>query len=577
MDLPRRGFGRLVWSALLLLALTLSPATGRSDALVGLTHWDGPGVLVPNLGPGLEYYRLVAVAEVDRRAPVEGKYRLRLVLPDGQVETRTVPDHERNSRRLEVLIRTSAVRNLRPGQVVVRVSVLDASAGARVVDELRATIADFPRPMPVGATSDPGPFGWGEPLSRPAGPAGGARPLPRPGPDGLRFVRVPATGGLPGFFLATGEATNAQVAKRLEGYDPRAGRSDEFTLEDPAQPAVGLTANRAEGYLKALDKGDVSGLRYRLPTKAEWLAAARAGKPTSSWWGDDPAHPAGANFLGPEPALPADTTALALPATGTEGFAPNPWGLFHTFGNVAEWANADAGGPVRMGGHFRTEPTSTLPEVSVEDADTTGPDPYVGVRPAFDLTAEAGAGLIRKALAADARLADVAVAFDPDRATATLAGKLTDTSLRRVLDRRLKSLWFLAAVENRVESPTVAAGLLANLGTRVSHVRRIKPLDRRLIEVAVPVLWADPLPVRGSEWWVNVYPARGGHFAHRLIEAEPDSTGQVKVVIDQSRVADAGPPGVNGVSVALSLGAPAPGPTDPHVVSNVAKLPRNLP
>ena len=51
-------------------------------------------------------------------------------------------------------------------------------------------------------------------------------------------------------------------------------------------------------------------------------------------------------------------------------------------------------------------------------AGTVGPDPYVGVRPAFVLTAEQGAQLVREALRKDARLANVRVAFDPDRATA---------------------------------------------------------------------------------------------------------------------------------------------------------------
>jgi len=34
-----------------------------------------------------------------------------------------------------------------------------------------------------------------------------------------------------------------------------------------------------------------------------------------------------------------------------------------------------------MGGHFRTEPASPMPEVKVEKADEVGPDPFVGVRP----------------------------------------------------------------------------------------------------------------------------------------------------------------------------------------------------
>src|SRR5947207_1125841 len=66
------------------------------------------------------------------------------------------------------------------------------------------------------------PFRWRPPLPARPGPGG---VLPRPGPDGFRFVRIGDAGVLvedP----ATTEASNAQVARRLPGYDPRAGRSD---------------------------------------------------------------------------------------------------------------------------------------------------------------------------------------------------------------------------------------------------------------------------------------------------------------------------------------------------------------
>ena len=91
---------------------------------------------------------------------------------------------------------------------------------------------------------------------------------------------------------------------------------------------------------------------------------------------------------------------------------------------------------MRLGGHFRTEPATPLPEIAVENDETTGPDPYVGVRPAFDLTAEAGAALLSRALGGDRRLAGLRVAFDPERATATLTGALPESSLRRAADRR---------------------------------------------------------------------------------------------------------------------------------------------
>src|SRR5262249_48757752 len=154
---------------------------------------------------------------------------------------------------------------------------------------------------------------------------------------------------------------------------------------------------------------DPSGITYRLPTAPEWLRGARAGATSGFSWRDDSDRVKSANFLGPEPALETDTTAAVRP-TGAATFRANPWGLLHPFGNVAEWATSPAGGFVRMVGHFRSEPNAPV-EIPVTDAQSTGPDPYVGVRPAFDLDAARGTALVRRALASDSRLAALGVAF----------------------------------------------------------------------------------------------------------------------------------------------------------------------
>ncbi len=571
MLLPRR-LALLLATTVLVLTEAISCPAGQ---VVRLTRWEEPAALIRHHAPGVEYYKLIAVADWPDGDGAGRKYNLHIIYPDGQTDTREVPAGEIHAKRLTVLVRVSEVRNRRPSEVVIWVNLSDPATKAVLSNELEATIEDFPRPRPTESSNAPGPFGWGEPLS---GAAGDSRILPRLAPGGFEFVRIPATDAVPGFFIATTEATNAQVAKGLPGYDPRAGRSDEFTLEDPAQPAVGLNPKQAQDYLAALGKSDPSGVTYRLPAQAEWIRAARAGKESAFWWGDESTYPAGANFLGPEPALPTDTTAPArsIEREGETGFAANPWGLFHTFGNVAEWASAAGAGFVRLGGHFRTEPATPLAEIAVEDAATIGPDPYVGVRPAFDLDAETGAELVRKALRGNALLAGVTVAFDPDRATATLSGTLPDAALRRAADRRLEPLWFLAAVENTIETPKQAAGQLATLGAIAGPVRRITPLGHWIYVVPVSVRWGDPLPVRGSEWYVNVYPNGDagckGHYAYKLVEIEPDSTGRMDVLIERGKMIAAGVPPDAPVSVALSLGAAAPTSTDPRIVSNVALI-----
>jgi hypothetical protein len=321
-----------------------------------------------------------------------------------------------------------------------------------------------------------------------------------------------------------------------------------------------------------LSQLDPAAIAYRLPTVSEWRRAALGGRPTAYWWGDEVGHEAGANLLGPEAVLTTDTTAPAQPGTTNSSFTANPWGLFHTFGNVAEWATDTSGRFVRLGGHFRTEPGEARLDVAVPEADSTGPDPYVGLRPAFNLDAKAGAALILKALARDSRLSRLQVAFDPARATATLTGTLPEPRLRQLADRALAPLWFVAAVENRVETPKSAIGLLARLGGVAGPVRRVTPLGRRHYEVPVEVRWSDPLPVTGSEWWVNIYLPGGGRMSHRLMTSEPDQSRRVTVSLDRARMAAAGLAPDAPVSVALSLGGEAVNPADPRIVSNVVPL-----
>jgi hypothetical protein len=561
---------------LVMVGIASGASPGRGAEVVHLEGWEGPATLVRHSGPGVEYFELVARAQWKRGA--SGRFKVRVALPGGAVETQEPRASEGpGARQLSAYVRATAVRDLRPAEVVVRVVLIDEATGASASNVLTATIHDFPYPRSEGSTADPGPFGWGRPLDGPPGQAG---PLPRPGPDGFSFVRVPSAEGQPGVFVATTEATNAQVSRRLPGYDPRAGRSDDFILEAPGQPALNLSPKRAQEYLAGLGKADDAGVSYRLPSRDEWLRAARAGRSSAFWWGDEASYPAGANFLGPEPALMEDTTAPAHPGSEGVPFEANPWGLFHTFGNVAEWASGPSGGFVRLGGNFRTEPASPLPEVSVEGEDAVGPegtDAYVGVRPAFGLSPEEGAEVVRRALAADPRFKEVTIAFDPDRATVRLGGTSTDPSARRAADDLIAKLWFVAAVENSITTPSFAPGALAELGAVAGPPRRITPLGRWIYEVPMAVRWADPLPVEGSTWYVNVYLPGGGHFAHRLVEPDPGVAKAVTVAVERARLLGAGLPVDAAVTVALSLGDAAPSPSDRRVASNLAPLRWKLP
>ena len=552
----------------LVLIPLASPARGEGP-LVRLLRWDGRAVATATRGPGDPMFRLDAITSWSADAPHEpSRYAVKVSLPAGgsfrhPLAVKNAPP----SRSLTVLVPAGTLRDLRPDAVKVSVAIVEADTGSPVSDDLVATIEDFANPGPGLSDEDRGPFGWGRPIEV---PEPGAAPLPRRSPSGMPFSRVNPGGGKPGFFLATTEATNGEVANVLDDYDPRASRSDDFRLEDSDQPAVGLTPRRTRDFLEALAKADSSGLTYRLPTEREWLAAARAGQTSPFWWGDEPTHPEGANFLGPEPSQTTDATApSSIPRDGS-GFLANPWGFLHTFGNVSEWVTREDGEIVRIGGHFRTEPASPMPAEAGPngDADVTGSDPFVGVRPALKLSADTGAAIARKALGEDGAWKEISVAFDPDRAMVTLSGHVPSNEARKLADARLLDLWFVAAVENQLEGPGVAKGNLASLEGRILHRRRKTILGRTLDEMTVPVRWAPELPVEGSRWYVNVYSASGAHFDYPLIGGTPDPREPLLVVIDRSVIGMSD----QGIRVALSLGGPAHRPDSANVVSNVAGL-----
>jgi formylglycine-generating enzyme required for sulfatase activity len=72
-----------------------------------------------------------------------------------------------------------------------------------------------------------------------------------------------------------------------------------------------------------------TGQVYRLPTEAEWEYAARAGTETPFWWGRD-AGSGAANCRECNTGRPPQTLPVA-------SFKANPFGLYDTAGNVAEW------------------------------------------------------------------------------------------------------------------------------------------------------------------------------------------------------------------------------------------------
>lgn len=112
----------------------------------------------------------------------------------------------------------------------------------------------------------------------------------------------------------------ARATGRSRPDSEHLGRSD--------HPVFNISWNDAVNYAKWLSRQ--TGKHYRLPSEAEWEYAAGAGRQSTYWWGYDPKPGMAYCFSCSDGLNPRKPTKIG-------SFAPNPFGLYDTTGNVAEW------------------------------------------------------------------------------------------------------------------------------------------------------------------------------------------------------------------------------------------------
>ncbi len=155
---------------------------------------------------------------------------------------------------------------------------------------------------------------------------------------------------LPPFYMAVTETTNAQYARFLKATDhPAPLYWEDKNLNNPSQPVVGVSWHDAQAFSQWLTQ--VTGVLHRLPTEAEWEAAARGGLNNQPYpWGAEAPDAGGvyrANYQTSDPG------AAGFRLTAPVGsFPANGFGLYDMAGNVAEWC-LDRYTPLGTAGPFK--------------------------------------------------------------------------------------------------------------------------------------------------------------------------------------------------------------------------------
>ena len=122
------------------------------------------------------------------------------------------------------------------------------------------------------------------------------------------------------FYLGKSPVTQAQ-------WESVMGNNPSHFKGDPHRPVESISWDDVQEFIRKLNERD-RGIRYRLPTEAEWEYAARAGSKSVYSFGDDREQ------LGEYAWYEKNSGGTTHPVGQLK---PNAWGLYDMHGNVWEW------------------------------------------------------------------------------------------------------------------------------------------------------------------------------------------------------------------------------------------------